>query len=414
MSVSHEEGHLRFSLRRPDSRHMKSRKAAQSQHAYLSKIHERHLLRVIRDQGPRSRADLVRETGLSAPTVSKAAAALLNARLLEEIKENGNGLTLGRPAPKLRLATKSVQVLGIVFDVEHCSIVATGLDGAIDEERSRQVEMVPDYDDLMDSLVKHARALMARPRVRTLGVGVTVPGLMDQRRGLNLFTSNVRVIDGHAPGRELSEQLGVECRVLPDQHALCMAEREFGRARGLDDFAMLDVSSGVGMGVISGGQLVRGHSGFAGEIGHITVEPNGPRCTCGNRGCLETVASDAALARRVSQRLGRRVGIGEIIRLAREGKLKLENDYKNIVGYLAIGLSAVINIFNPSTLFIHGQLFDADPGLFARVLEETSRRTLAPLFSDCQIIRAQSSKRQAAVAGVIQHLMDSVVPDLRA
>jgi predicted NBD/HSP70 family sugar kinase len=266
----------------------------------------------------------------------------------------------------------------------------------------------------MDSLLKHARALMARPGVRTLGVGVTVPGLMDQRRGLNIFTSNVRVIDGHAPGRQLTERLGIECRVLPDQHALCMAEREFGRARGLDDFAMLDVSSGVGMGVMCGGQLVRGHSGFAGEIGHITVEPNGERCTCGNRGCLETVASDAALARRVSHRLGRRVDIDEIIRLARAGKLKLEREYKEIVGYLAIGLAAVINIFNPTTLFIHGQLFDADEALFERVLEETSQRSLAPLFADCQIIRAQSNKRQAAIAGVIQYLMDSVVPELRA
>jgi predicted NBD/HSP70 family sugar kinase len=168
------------------------------------------------------------------------------------------------------------------------------------------------------------------------------------------------------------------------------------------------------MGVISGGQLVRGHSGFAGEIGHITVEPNGLRCTCGNRGCLETVASDAALARRISHRLGKRIDIDEIIRLAREGKLKLEKDYKDIVTYLAIGLAAVINIFNPSTLFIHGQLFDADPGLFARVLEETSQRSLAPLFADCQIIRAQSNKRQAAVAGVIRHLLDSVVPESRA
>ncbi len=104
---------------------MNEQKAVTSQHAYLAKINERHLLRVIREQGPRSRADLVRETGLSAPTVSKAAASLLSARLLEETK--GNGLALGRPAPKLRLATNSVQVLGMVIDVGRCSVVASGL-----------------------------------------------------------------------------------------------------------------------------------------------------------------------------------------------------------------------------------------------------------------------------------------------
>jgi predicted NBD/HSP70 family sugar kinase len=391
---------------------MNQRKAAHSQHAYLAKINERHLLRVIREHGPRSRADLVRETGLSAPTVSKAAASLLNARLLEEDK--GNGTALGRPAPKLRLATDKVQVLGMVIDIGRCSVVASGLDGELREERTRRFETVDHYDELIDALVKRARVLMARPGVRTLAVGVTVPGLIDHRRNLDVLSPNLHVIDGRSPGRDLGERLNLECVMIQDQHALCMAERSFGKARGLDDFAILDVSSGVGLGVMSGGRIVRGHSGFAGEIGHITVAPNGVRCGCGNRGCLETVASDTALARRVGQRLGRQIDIDEIIRLARSGELDLEKDCKEVVAYLAIGLATVINVFNPSTLFIHGQLFDADDDLFARVLDQTSKRALAPSFADCQIIRARGSKRQGAVAGVIQYLMDSVVPELRA
>ena len=175
-------------------------------------------------------------------------------------------------------------------------------------------------------------------------------------------------------------------------------------AKGLEDFAILDVSSGVGMGVMSGGRLVRGHSGFAGEIGHITVAPKGRLCGCGNRGCLETVASDTALAWRVSRRLGRQIDIDELIRLVHAGELDPEDDCKDVIRYLAIGLATVINVFNPSTLFIHGQLFDVDEGLFARVLDETSKRALAPSFADCQIIRARGSKRQGAVAGVIQYL----------
>ena len=190
------------------------------------------------------------------------------------------------------------------------------------------------------------------------------------------------------------------------------AERYHGMAKGLDDFVYLDVSSGVGLGVMSGGRVLLGHSGFAGEIGHITVEPNGRRCGCGNRGCLETVASDAALAWRISRRLGRSVDIDEVIRLAHSGKLDLQKEFNQVVGYLAIALATVINIFNPATLFIHGQLFDADQTLFARVLEQTKKRALGPSFADCQIIRALGSKRQGAVAGIIQHLIDAVVPGL--
>ena len=286
-----------------------------SQHIYLAKINQRHVLSVIRDQGPLSRADVVRRSGLSAPTVSKAVASLQKALLLEEVE--GNGPVIGRPAMKLRLASDSAQVLGVVIDVNRCWVGATGLDGALSEERSRQVETHADYDKLIKDLVKHARGFLARPGVKTLGIGVTVPGLIDHRRGLDILSPNVRVIDGRSPGRDLGIQLGLECVMIQDQHALCMAERYFGRARGLDDFAVLDVSSGVGMGVMSGGRLVRGHSGFAGEIGHITVEPKGRVCGCGNLGCLETVASDSALAWQISHRLRRAIDIEEIIRLVR-------------------------------------------------------------------------------------------------
>ena len=238
-----------------------------------------------------------------------------------------------------------------------------------------------------------------------------MPGLFDHRRGLDVLSPNVHAIDGRSPGRDLGEQLGMECVMIQDQHALCIAERQFGQARGLDDFAILDVSSGVGMGVMSGGRLVRGHSGFAGEIGHITVAPKGRLCGCGNRGCLETVASDTALAWRASRRLGRQVDIDEFIRLVHAGELDPEEDCKDVVHYLAIGLAAVINVFNPSTLFIHGQLFDVDQGLFRASWNRPRGELLAPSFADCQIIRAWGSKRQGAVAGVIEHLIDSVVPE---
>ena len=300
----------------------------------------------------------------------------------------------------------------MVIDVNRSWVVASGLDGELCEQRTRRIDTVDNYKDLIGTLVKHARTLMPRQDVKTLGIGVTVPGLIDHRRGLDILSPNVHVIDGRSPGSDLAERLGVECVMIQDQHALCMAERHFGKARGLDDFAILDVSSGVGMGVMSGGRLVRGHSGFAGEIGHITVTPGGHRCGCGNRGCLETVASDTALAKRVSRRIGREVDIDEVIRLTRAGELDPQEECKQAVHYLAIGLATVINIFNPATLFIHGQLFDVDESLFARVLDQTRKRTLPPSFADCRIIRARGSKRQGAVAGIIQHLIDSVVPEL--
>ncbi len=130
--------------------------ATRSQHLYLAKINERHVLRLIRDLGPLSRADVVRRSGLSALTVSKAAASLQKAGLLEEIE--GNGQVIGRPAMKLRLATTSAQVLGIVIDSNRSWVVATGLDGELRDERTRRVETRGSYEDLIGTLARHARA----------------------------------------------------------------------------------------------------------------------------------------------------------------------------------------------------------------------------------------------------------------
>jgi N-acetylglucosamine repressor len=193
---------------------------------------------------------------------------------------------------------------------------------------------------------------------------------------------------------------------------LCLAERYYGNARELDDFAMLDVSAGVGLGVMTGGRLLAGHRGLAGEVGHLTVVEDGRPCGCGNRGCLETVAGDTALAWRASRKAGRKLTLDQALERARAGKLDLADELEETLKCLAVGVAAVINLFNPATLFIHGRLFDFDPEAFGRLVALAEKRTLAPSFAGCRIVQARGSKRQGAVAGIIQHLTSAVGPSL--
>jgi N-acetylglucosamine repressor len=186
----------------------------------------------------------------------------------------------------------------------------------------------------------------------------------------------------------------------------------YGAARGMDDFAMLDVSTGLGLGIFSGGRLLSGNSGMAGELGHITVERAGFRCGCGNRGCLETVATDSAFAREISQLLGESVGINEAIEAMRSGRAAANDVVERTVDYLAIAVAAVINVFNPSTLFLHGRLLGSDPAIFDRVLKEVKKRTLKPSFADCRILQSQGNKRLGAVAGIIGTLADDLAPSM--
>ena len=159
--------------------------------------------------------------------------------------------------------------------------------------------------------------------------------------------------------------------------------------------------------------MLTGHSGMAGEIGHLTaVAEGGQLCGCGNRGCLETVASDSALAVRASEKLGRKVDVDEVIDLVTTGQVDIRAELTEAVRYLAVGVAAVINLFNPATLFIHSRLFEIDEALFEAVVEKARQRSLPPSFADCRIVRARGSKRQGAVAGVIQQLTNAVAGDV--
>lgn len=378
--------------------------------ALVGKLNERQVLRVLRARGPLSRAEVARESGLSPPTVSKAVAALLRGGLLEEA--DAPEAARGRPAPKLRLATASAQVLGIAVDAGHSEVIAAGLDGEPHPDVTA-VPTPPTYPALLDALEAAARDRIARSGVATLGVGLSLPGLVDYRRGCGVLSPNVPMTDGHSPAKDLAARLGVPCVLLQESHALCLAERHYGLAKGLDDFAVLDVGTGVGLAVMSGGRLLTGHSGLAGELGHVTVVADGGRpCGCGNRGCLETVASDTALAARAAEKLGRAVDVDEVVDLLKAGKVDLSAELAEAVKYLAVGVAAVVNLFNPAALFVHSRLFEVDPGRFAEVAARAGRHALPPSLADCRVVRGLGSQRLGAVAGMIQHLTDAVAPDL--
>ena len=378
------------------------------QPALLSKINERQVLRAIRARGPQSRAEVARHSGISAPTASRAVESLLRAGLLEEGDAEGD--LRGRPARKLRLASETVQVLGLVIDASQCRLVAAGLDGRLHEKREIPFLSPDTYDVLIDTACDHARSLMARSHVATLGMAISMPGLIDNRQGLGILSPNMPLTNERSPSHDLTERLGIPVILVQESHALCLAERHYGAAKNMNDFAMIDVSTGIGLGVMSGGRLLTGHAGLAGEIGLITVELEGRACGCGNRGCLETVASDAALAWMLSQRLERKLSVTQALALLEAGELTADAELDRIGRYLAIGLAAVINLFNPSTLFVHSRLFSADKTLLQRLITETGKRALPPSFAHCRIVQARGSKRQGAIAAIIDHLTESVVP----
>lgn len=385
-------------------------KFARIEPSLLRKMNERRVLELIQQLGPSSRATVTRLSGMSPPTVSKAVAALLDVGLLEEM--DAPTPAFGRPAKLVRLAAARPSVLGVVIEPKLCWVVASGLDGQITPAWTREFPVPDSYEALMDGIERELETLRRELRRNIHGVGITVPGLMHQSREEVLFSPNLHLLDGHTPGVDLAQRTGLVCTAQQESHALCLGERMFGHAQGLNDFAMLDISTGLGLGVMSSGHLLTGQSGLAGELGHITVDPQGRMCGCGNRGCLETLATDAALARAISTRIGRPMEISEVVQLIRNGGLDATQEIDCVAEYLAIACAAVINLFNPAALFVHGVLFDATDHLFSDMLKRTQSRALGPSLAECRIVQARGSKRQAAIAGMIQHLTQSWAPTL--
>jgi len=378
-----------------------------SQPQLLSQLNERKVLQVLHSHGPSSRAEVSRLADVTRPTVSKAVSSLLKSGLLEEYDAPEN--LRGRPAKKLRLAVKTAQVLGLVIDAPTCCLVSTGLDGVVRSETLCEFKTPRTYEQLLKKvteLVSQSRSLAG---VRTLGVGISMPGLFDYRAGLSILSPNVPITNKQRLGADLSRRLGLDCVVLQESDALCLAERHYGLARGVDDFAMLDASTGIGLGVLTASRLLKGSNGLAGEIGHLPMDPNGIPCGCGRTGCLETLASDTALTRLVSQRVGRDLDIHQIIDLVQADELNVAAELDSVAQHLAFALVTTINLFNPQTLFVHSRMFDIDPLLFERLIERTEAMALAPSFRSCHIARARGSKHEGAIAGILAHLTDSRV-----
>lgn len=381
---------------------------ASARPAMLRRFNERRVLQALQQRGELSRAEIARVTGVSGPTVTRAVAGLLAAGLLEEGDVLRAGL--GRPGRVLRLASSNAAVLGMVVEAAQCEVFAAGLDGRVREPTVRRLDTPPDYRGLVSALAEAARTVRRETGVAVKGLGISVPGLLDSRDGRTVFAANLPQTNGRQLGEDLSRRLRLPAIIQKESHALCLAEQGIGAAQGINDFALLDISEGLGLGVVEGGRLLSGSAGLAGEFGHITVQADGRACGCGNRGCLETVATDRAFSEAVSRRVGRLMTVSEIIDEVRGGRLNADEELAFTLEYLAIGVAAVVNLFNPTRLFIYGRMLDVADGLFDRLVELAAGRALTPSMRMCTIIRARGSKRAGAVAGIVRRLTTDRCP----
>jgi N-acetylglucosamine repressor len=263
-------------------------------HRDTRRLNEQLVLRTIYGRSPISRADVARLTGLTRTTVSDVVDGLLAEGLAEEV---GVGPSTGGKAPiLLRVPADARHLVGVDVDDDKISGVIVNLHGEIQRREAVPISgrdgerALADLDGLVDRLVAGAE----RP---LLGVGVGTPGIVDTAGGVVRWAVSLDWRDVPLADR-LRVRTGLPVSVVNDSQAAAMAEWTFGRHPGSQGMVVIKVGNGIGAGIVIGGQLYQGESSGAGEVGHSRVVPEGARCHCGSRGCLEVVASvRAAVAR---------------------------------------------------------------------------------------------------------------------
>ena len=305
----------------------------------------------------------------------------------------------------------------IGVDVGGTKILAGVVDGDL-RVHARAQRPVPndDQERVIAALVEAVDEVRASTAPETFAVGVGVPCLIDEQRGMAVMAVNLSWSEIDLAAL-LSERLGLPVFVDNDANAAMLAELRAGAARGARHAAMLTVGTGIGGALVFGGELYRGASGAAGELGHMVVDEDGPPCqgNCPNHGCLEAVASGTALARE-ALRVARSTpdcGLGQALAMGREvtGALVTElahdgdpaaRDVVALIGTrLGIGVGNLVNMLNPEVVVIGGGVIAAGELLLAPAREVVSTRTLPPPREHARIERTHFGVESGMIGAAI-------------
>lgn len=356
------------------------------------------VMRHIAHHGPRSRATIAAETGLNKATVSSLVAALIERGLLSESSPANLG-AVGRPARRVGLAGDGIAGVGLEVAEHHLATCAVDLTGVVRYQRTLS-------HDNRDSDAKRVLARLAElagealqaldeQHLTPVGVTVSLPGLVDISRGIlfvapNVGWSEVPVADLL---RERLGPVGFPIRADNDANLGALTELWEGVGRRLRDFVFVyaEIGTGVGAGIVAGGELFRGLSGFGGELGHMRLARRGPRCGCGNTGCLEALAGWDALVRLAGvgshEPGGGRADVARqtLIARARAGDGRTMRALSEVARWLSMSLASVVNLLSPQAIVLGGYYAEFAEWLVPRIERELSH-VLAARWSSCPVL----------------------------
>jgi predicted NBD/HSP70 family sugar kinase/biotin operon repressor len=374
---------------------------AQLRTGSLESLRERNRLRVIdvlRARGAVSRADIARQTGLSRSTVSSLVADLQAAGLVVERADDGAsapGPQGGRPPVLVALDSSAGAIAGLDFGHDHVRVAVADLSYTVLAESVVELEVDTAAAEALDVAARLVSELLAEagvPDDRVLVAGMGLPGPIDRESGLVHSQPILPSWVGLDPAAEMERRLGLPVHLDNDANVGALGESTFGAGRGAQVMAYLRLSAGIGAGLIIHGRPFRGARGIAGEIGHVLVDPQGPICRCGNRGCLETFVAGPALCELMRRSHGP-LTTPQLLALARDGDAGCQRAIADAGRVVGRAVADLCNYVNPDLVVVGGDLSAAGDLVLEPMREAVSRFAIPAAAEDVEIVAGTLGNR---------------------
>jgi predicted NBD/HSP70 family sugar kinase len=344
----------------------------------------------VRAAGLIPRVQVAKELAVSPASVTTITQELIESGLIEEVAapRDGDQPGRGRPAVALGVRAGAHLVAGMkLSDREHTAVVVDFagklIAGDVIPRRPGAMNL-PELLDAMDTLL-HRVCTKAGITPRDLSaMGLGVPGFVDCEQGMVMWSS-VLADRGVALAQAATARIGLPVHIDNDANLVTLAELWFGAGRSLADFAVVTIEHGVGMGCVINHRIYRGARGLGMELGHTKVQLDGALCRCGQRGCLEAYVADYALAREATTALNWAHKEGQSMNVlleslydhAKAGNTAARSIFRRAGRYLAVGLSNVVNLFDPSLIILSGERMRYDYLYAAETLAEMEQLAIS-------------------------------------
>jgi predicted NBD/HSP70 family sugar kinase len=366
----------------------------------IGESNKRRVLQMLFDLGPTSRAELARKTGSKRTTITGIVQPMIDSGLLIET-ETSEPRGVGKPAKPLWFSAQATPVCAVALMPDRLDIALITLTG--DDFGHQAIQMPTERrtrEDYLERLIAGVEAALAQAPTGARGIGVAVGGLIDPDTGSVVAMNLAPALAGLELRAILQERFGLLTIVDHHPRAILLGERWFGEGRGLREFAVIYADEVLGCAMYLDGKPFRGPHGAGGELGHTVVDLNGARCTCGKRGCWETVATLSWLRQRAAT-LGlaeaERVDIETLTRQAKASGLAaaLLREYAH---NLAVGIANLQTLMMPDNYIIYGDAVRGGPA-FQTMLVEELEQLAAPMAGRGLTVRMGRDERQTTLRG---------------